>query len=193
VLTQHPDHGRRQIGLLHQHDVIQELAGELHRDRARLNLTGQALGQGGQLRQGGALQPVVHGRGRPRTDTEQMGARSEPAQGQAHACRQPATPHRDQHLRHVGQGRDDLQPNRPLPGDHGGVIVRGDIDQAALLGQRPRSRLGLLIAGPFQEHLGAIGPRRFDLDLGRPLGHDDQRIDAEQAGAIGHALGMVAR
>ena len=51
---------------------------------------------------------------------------------------------------------------------------------------------GVLERGAGDDHLGAVGARVLDLHGRRAFGHHDGGGDAEPAGVIGDALGVVA-
>ncbi len=52
--------------------------------------------------------------------------------------------------------------------------------------------LGVRVAVAGENHLGSHGLDGLDLDLGCRLRHDDDGLEVEVSGGVGHTLGMVA-
>ena len=91
-------------------------------------------------------------------------------------------------VRLIGQ---HFERDGALAGDDVEVIERVDEDQAFLLAELEGVVLGLVEHQPFEDDPGAVVAGVFDLVEGGRLGHHDRRRDAEAAGMVGDALGMV--
>ena len=104
---------------------------------------------------------------------------------------EPAAPDRDDEHVELRQLVGQLEPDRPLAGDHVVVLERVDERRA---GVRPLTRRGLrlVVALAGQHDLGAVAPGRLDLRHRRVLGHEDRRLDARLARRPGHRLPVVA-
>jgi hypothetical protein len=103
----------------------------------------------------------------------------------------PADGHDDRiHVRHVFE---NLQSQRPLPGDHVLVVEPRHVGQASLLRQRLRVLLGLLVGLAVQDHLGTERPAVAHLHQRRPPRHDDRHRDAEGLAVIRQGLGVIPR
>src|ERR1019366_2497353 len=52
--------------------------------------------------------------------------------------------------------------------------------------------VSFVVVGAVQNHIGAVTARRRDLDERRGQGHANLGADAELAGMVGHALGVIS-
>ena len=92
----------------------------------------------------------------------------------------------------LGRVLQHFQRNRALARDDARIVVGMDEDELPGVGQAMRlgGRLGQRVA--VQDDARAVPARVLDLGVGREGRHDDGGRDAEPAGVIGHALGVVA-
>lgn len=88
---------------------------------------------------------------------------------------------------------DQFQRRGALAGDDGGVVVRWDQRQAALLGQSATDVLTRLMLGVVFDHLSAVVSRRRLLYGGRVGGHHDRPRDAEEPTREGDGLRVIPR
>ena len=105
---------------------------------------------------------------------------------------EPAAADRDQHGPDVGELLGELEPDRPLAGDHVLVLEGVDEGRPGLLDARARVGERRVEAGAAEHDLAAVGERRLDLRHRRVLGHEDRRVDAELARRPGDRLAVVA-
>ena len=92
-------------------------------------------------------------------------------------------------LRHL---LGELEPDRPLAGDHALVLVRMDEGGAGLLRVLERGRERVLERRAHELDLRAVVLRRLDLRHRRVLRHEDGRLDARLARRPRDRLAVVA-
>ena len=86
----------------------------------------------------------------------------------------------------------ELQTDGALPGDDG-VVIEG-MHEGEVLSLAAAHGLfeSFVVVGAVQNHIGAVTARRRDLDERRGQGHENLGPDAELAGMVGHALGVIS-
>ena len=87
---------------------------------------------------------------------------------------------------------EQFQADRALPGDHGVVIEGMHKGEVLCLAAADGLFVSLVVVGAVQNHVGAIAARRRDLDERRGQRHANLGADAELAGVVGHALGVIS-
>jgi hypothetical protein len=65
--------------------------------------------------------------------------------------------------------------------------------EPVLFGERQRVGIGVVVGLTVQDDFAAERAHGIDLDAGRCLRHDDERLDAEPAGRERDTLGVIAR
>ena len=113
-------------------------------------------------------------------------------QRQRDARGEPAAADRDQHRLRVRHLLGELEPDRPLAGDHALVLERVDERRAGPLDVRLRGRDRLLEALAGELGRSAVRPRRLDLRHRRVLRHEDRRRDPGLARRPRDRLAVVA-
>ena len=107
---------------------------------------------------------------------------------------EPAAANRhEDRLDRAGMLLQDLLADRPLAGDHLGVVERVQEGQALLGLEDPRLGQGLVEGVAVEDHLGPAGPARIDLDRRRGARHHDHGPRPELGGRQGYTLRVVAR
>ena len=118
-------------------------------------------------------------------------------QRQGRSRDQPAAAAR--HQRPVGQEaerrglRRRFEPDRSLPGNDVGVVVRSHHRRAAFLGKRRADGFAALSPAVVETDLGAERARVVDLRARRVARHHDRGVGAEHCGGGGDSLRVVAR
>jgi hypothetical protein len=110
----------------------------------------------------------------------------------AHAGHQPSPADGDHHRVGLGLLAEDLERERPLPGDDVGVVEGVHEGEPLHLLQPARLGVRLVVVGALQHHPRAVGAGVRDLHDGGGLGHDDGGGHPEPAGVVGHRLRVVA-
>ncbi len=126
-------------------------------------------------------------------DADDPGRGSQRPDRRRDAGGEAAAADRDEDGRHVRQVGNDLEPDRPLPGDDPIVVVWRDDRQAAFGGQPFGGRLALVARGADRDDLGPVGGDPLSLDGRGVRRHHHDRRRAEEASRPGDALGVVAR
>ena len=87
---------------------------------------------------------------------------------------------------------DELQADGALTGDDG-VVIEG-VHEGEVLSLTAADGLfeRFVVIRAVQNHIGAIAARRRDFDKRRSQRHANLGADAELAGVVGHALGVVS-
>ena len=160
-------------------DVVEQVVEDRHRQLARV-LDGDPVGDRAAA-------------GLARLHADEPHAGPQRTQRDRDSRRQPAAADRQDEGLDVRQLLGELEPDRALARDHGGVLERVHERRAGLL--RARERLGQrLVEARAREHgLGAVVARRVDLRHRRVLRHVDRRLDAELARGPRDRLAVVAR
>src|SRR5450432_1467945 len=104
---------------------------------------------------------------------------------------QPAAAHRHQHGAHVRKILHDLESRGSLPRDDARVIVRRHEHAAGLLRELLRPHHAIGGGGARELHLAAEPLDTGALDRGDGRGHDERRVDAEDAGRKGDGLRVI--
>ena len=105
---------------------------------------------------------------------------------------QPAAADRDHQHIETGNLFQDFQRNRALPGDDARVVIRMNLDEAAIGNEFFDTRLGIADRFPVQDDGRAMRARCRHLHKGRRHRHDDGRRDRQPRGVVGDRLGVVA-
>ena len=155
-------HRRGDLVLAHQHDLVDQIT---HQREGVAVVEADAAAQGiGEARllhdldRPPGAQALVH-RGAPlHGDADHPDRGIGALQRERDAADQAAAGQRHQHGVEIGQVLEQLEADRPLPGDDLEVLERRDEDPALLLGQSPRVRLGRVLALARDPHLGARAP-----------------------------------
>ncbi len=181
--------------LLHGHEVVQQSRQDVEGDGPRLDPAGGAVAQGrarGQVQDPAGLERVVHHRrcGRRAADDARRGRQGLDDAG--HPGRQPTAAHR-----HVDRGQvvdlvQQLERERALAADDGGIVVGRDEGGRALGRQRASLQLAL-------DAVRAVDPDAATQPLdGREftgvgvVGDDDERLCADDARGIRHGGAVIA-
>ena len=181
---------RLQVAQQHAEQSQRDRAGPLQRDpvgdrRGRADAAlAQALGlaeRGGERRIGARLH------------ADQLRARAGLAQGHADAAGQPAAADGHDHAREVGKVLKQLERDRPLTGDHVGVVERVDQRGARSRGVCRRQLQRLLDRRPAKPHARAEALDGRHLRDGGVLRHEDLTADARQPCRVGDGARVVAR
>ena len=100
----------------------------------------------------------------------------------------------DRHHQHVklGRGLEQLEPDRALAGDDGGIVVGVDEGEPLLLLEPAGVSGGVLEPLAVQDHPGTVLARALDLGQRREARHDDRGRNAQALGMVGDTLGVVA-
>ena len=93
---------------------------------------------------------------------------------------------------HFRQVLEDFEADGALTGNDFFVVVGRHDDVAVLGGEFFGFELAFGAAGAYEYDLGAESGRRFALDGGSVVGHDDDGFHAEGAGGVGYALRVIA-
>ena len=129
-------------------------------------------------------------------DADEPDAGAHGAERDRDSGRQAAAADRDHERAHVGQLLGQLEPDRPLPGDH--ALVLEGVGRALRLPvcggvvERGGERL-LEVVSPWELRVGAVVPGRLDLRHRRVVRHEEIRGDrARLACGPGDRLAVVS-
>ena len=109
-----------------------------------------------------------------------------------HARDQSASAHRHHQRVQAGHIFQHFQRQSALAGDDFGVVVGMDESEAFAIGDGAGGGPGFLQVIAFQHHPGAEIAGVLDLGEGGGFRHHDGGGNAQPAGMIGHALGVIA-
>ena len=100
----------------------------------------------------------------------------------------------DRHHQHVEVGHrlEQLEPDRTLAGDDGGIVVGVDEGEPLLLLEPAGVGGGVLEPLAVQDDPGTVLAGALDLGQRREARHDDRGRDAQALGMVGDTLGVVA-
>ena len=178
-----------------QHDVVHQIADELVGERAGERRR-EAVGDRRDPLERHGLARCERARERRSTlglDPDDAHAGAQVAQRDRGAADQPAAADRDDDRADVRDVVDDLEPERPLAGEHERVVERVDQDHAALVAHPEHLLEGLERRVAQPQRLGAVGLRGVELQLRGGLpGHHHGRGAGERRG-VGDGLRVVAR
>ena len=125
-------------------------------------------------------------------DPDQLDARRQRLGGDRDAAEHAATTDRHDDRVEARQILQHLERDGALAADDVEIVVGVDEGQTVARRQPRRLDLGLGDGLAGEHDMGAEGARRRHLHVGRRLGHDDGRGDAEPGRMVGDRLGVVA-
>ncbi len=105
---------------------------------------------------------------------------------------EPTAADGDEHRVHFRPLREQLEPERALPGDDALVVERVDERKPALGLDLAGAPVRLLVVRAVQDDLGAVAAGGRHLDERRPFRHDDDGRDPEAGGVKGDREAVVA-
>ena len=178
--------------LRHQHDVVDEAAGDRQRQLADI-LDGDAFGErlAADLL-GAAAERAPQRRVELGLDADHLGLRRQRLHGNGDAGEEAAAADRNDDDVEIASLSDDLEADRPLAADHLAIVIGVDENRAGLGDQLLHLALRLGEGLALEHDMRAESPGRRDLHEGARPRHDDRRRDAEALGVIGDRLGVIA-
>jgi len=126
-------------------------------------------------------------------DADDLGFRPQPLDVGAAPGRQPAAANGDKNgMNRFRMLAQDLHPDRPLAGNHFGIVEGMDEGQLFLLLEFECVGVGLVVRITGEDDLAAPAPDRLHLDLRRRRRHHDHRPAADPGRRQRHALCVIA-